>query len=508
MTLYESRDSTLKGLYWQFISSVTMVIVGGLFYIFLIHYYSTQIVGVFSLLSAVAYLFSTIFLLGLNQGVQHFISFHLGRGEDGIVKTLIVRFSIVGLILSVLAFFSLWFSLPGLETIFFHTNIYIDYLKLTDIELFSMVISTILMYMLLGLQSFKLNGLLNLVNYSVGYGLIIPLIIMNENPVRIIYGWIIGYYLTTVLAFFFVYNKTKRSAVENSKDVKVKAILEYSAPIFVSLLVGYGAIYVDRFIVTALLNLSELGIYNFSLLVVSALSILTLPFTTILLSRLSEFFGKGDKESFRLYSLKAVENLTAVYVPLALIIAALSPSILLFLAKSSYISGAMPISIILVTSALTVSASIFMVTLQAIRRTRVLIVSSSFGLLSNLALSLLLIPRYGIVGASAGYGSLSVVLFLTVYYFSKKYGTYVYEASKLLKIYSSGFVTFFLMIVVQERLGYSILKLFTYLVTGIAVYLFLIRAMGTFREDDVDLFLGMIPEKYARMKRFFKSLFV
>lgn len=508
MTLYESRDSTINGLFWQFISSATMVIAGGLFYIFIIHYYPTQIVGVFSLLSAIAYLFSTIFLLGLNQGVQHFISFHLGRGEDGIVKTLIVRFSIVGLILSVLAFFSLWFSLPGLDTIFFHTNIYIDYLKLTDIEVFSMVIYTILMYMLLGLQSFKLNGLLNLVNYLVGYGLIIPLILMNENPVRIIYGWIIGYYLTTVLAFFFVYNKAKRSAIVNSNDIQIKTVLAYSAPIFVSLLVGYGAIYVDRFIVTALLNLSELGIYNFSLLIVSALSILTLPFTTILLSRLSEFFGKGDKESFRLYSLKAVENLTAVYVPLALIIAALSPSILLFLAKKSYISGAMPITIILVTSALTVSASIFMVTLQAIRRTRVLIVSSSFGLLSNLTLSLLLIPRYGIVGASVGYGSLSVVLFITVYYFSKKYGTYVYEASKLLKIYSSGFVTFFLMIVVQERLGYSILKLFTYLITGIAVYLFLIRVMGTFREDDVDLFLRMIPEKYARMKRFFKSLFV
>jgi len=162
---------------------------------------------------------------------------------------------------------------------------------------------------------------------------------------------------------------------------------------------------VDRFIVSFLINLSELGIYNFALVLTNAISILTLPFTSVLLSWLSEFYGRGDRESFRLYSLKASEVLTAIYIPVALLVASLSPSLLLFLANINYIPGAVPIIIILTVSSLTVSVNIFAVALKAIRKTRIFIASSSLGLLSNVILSVILIPRIGIDGAAIGYAS-------------------------------------------------------------------------------------------------------
>ena len=134
MTLYERKDSILRGTYWQYISSISFVLVGALFYIFLIHYYSPEIVGVFSLLSAISYLFSTAFSLGLQQGVQHFISYHLGRGEDGFVKSLIKKVTLLGLVLSLLAFGALWLLIPILTPLFFHTNAFLGYLRLTDIS--------------------------------------------------------------------------------------------------------------------------------------------------------------------------------------------------------------------------------------------------------------------------------------------------------------------------------------------------------------------------------------
>ena len=508
MTLYESRDTTIKGAYWQYISSVLLVIVGGLFYIFIIHFYSTEIVGVFSLLSAIAYLFSTAFNLGLQQGIQHFISYHLGRGEDEKIRGLVRRFTVVGLLLSSAAFISLWLLSPALSLIFFHTYAFLDYLKLIDVELFSMIMVNILLYMLLGLQSFRLNGIMNIINFSVGYGLIIPLILLNDNPIRIIYSWIIGYYLTMFLLFVTIHRRLGKSSRDDREKVEIGPVFAYSIPIFISNLVGYGATYVDRFIVSFLVNLSELGIYNFALLITNALGILTLPFTSILLSRLSEFYGRNDSESFRLYSLKGSEVLTAIYMPVALLVAALSPSIILFLAKESYIAGSVPITIILIVSSLTVSVNIFAVTLQAIRKTRLFIISSSLGLLVNFVISIILIPRFGIDGAAVGYASTSIVSFLAILYYSRKHGTFILERMRMLKIFISGFLMFFLMIVVQDRLGYSILKLFVYLVTGLAVYLFFIRVFNTFDERDIDLFLGMVPDNYARIKRFIRSLFV
>jgi len=63
--------------------------------------------------------------------------------------------------------------------------------------------------------------------------------------------------------------------------------------------------------------------------------------------------------------------LTAIYIPVALLVASLSTSILLFLANINYIPGAVPMIIILTVSSLTVSVNIFAVTLQAIRKTRI-----------------------------------------------------------------------------------------------------------------------------------------
>lgn len=508
MTLYDNRDSTLSGAYWQYISSITFVFVGGIFYIFLIHFYNIQIVGVFSLLSAIIYLFSTVFSLGLQQGVQHFISFHLGRGDDEVVRSYIKKFIPVAFGLSFLAFAALWLLSPLLGFLFFHTNSYIEYLRLIDIELLFVIINSILLAMLLGLQNFRLNGLLNVLNLAVGYGLIIPFIIMNSDPIRIIYAWITGYFLTTIFSFYYVQRRMRSPKMQKSAGVRMIPVLSYSFPIFISGLISYGAAYVDRFIVSYLLNLSELGVYNFALLIVNAMSILTGPFGVILLSRLSAFYGKNDMENFKLYSLKSTEVIIAIYVPLALIVAALSPSILLFLANSNYTLGSLPIMIILISSTFTISTNIFSVTLQAIRKTRLFIISSSVALLVNFILSVLLIPRYGINGAAVGFASTGVGTFFVILYFARKYGTFVIEYEKILKIYASGFGVFFLMLAVQERLGYSILKLFIFIATGIAVYLFLIRVTEAFSEEDINLFLNMMPGNFVRLKRFFKSLFV
>jgi len=302
MTLYEGRNTTIRGAYWQYLSSLTLVVVGGLFYIFIIHSYSTEIVGVFSLLNAIAFLFSTVFSLGLQQGMQHFISYHLGR-RDGMIRALVRKFTAVGFLLSLGTFATLWVLSPAFALLFFLSHAYLDYLRLMDVVIFSMIINNILLYMLLGLQSFRLNGMLNIFMYAMGYGLIIPLLLINSNPIRIIFAWIAGYYATTFL-LYYVHRRVRRSPKAES-GVPLTPVLSYSIPIFISGLVSYGATYVDRFIVSFLINLSELGIYNFALVLTNAISILTLPFTSVLLSRLSEFYGRGDKESFRLYSLKA-----------------------------------------------------------------------------------------------------------------------------------------------------------------------------------------------------------
>jgi len=134
---------------------LTLVVARGLFYIFIIHLYSIEIVGVFSLLSAIAFLFSTISSLGLQQDVQHFISYDLGGGDDQVTGQ---KVHCSGLPFGLSGIHSSLVSFTASALLSFHSHTYLDYLRLMDVELFSMAINNTLFYILLGLLSFRLKG--------------------------------------------------------------------------------------------------------------------------------------------------------------------------------------------------------------------------------------------------------------------------------------------------------------------------------------------------------------
>ncbi|MCW6157972.1 MAG: hypothetical protein LVQ63_00595 [Thermoplasmatales archaeon] len=93
------------------------------------------------------------------------------------------------------------------------------------------------------------------------------------------------------------------------------------------------------------------------------------------------------------YVAKGIELISTIYVPMAMLVAALSSSILLFLASSVYLPASVQVIIVLGASSIFVSGNILSVSLQGIRKTKIFLISSSVALLSNFILSILLIPK-------------------------------------------------------------------------------------------------------------------
>jgi len=508
MNLSASTDKISTGVTYQYISTLIVLLEGLLFYIFLVHIFDTEIVGAIALLSAIFFLFSIIFSLGLGTGVQHFISYYIGRNDPNAVKQIIKKMSLVAVIVSIIAFLFIWFTAPEFAILFFHSLKYTIFIQVLALAILSNVINSVIYSILLGLQNFKANAIRNIITSTVAYGSIIPLLIINFNPLMIVVGWVIGYYTGTILTFLFLYNRMKVIKSNIVERVQLKPIFYYSFPLFISGLIGYGATYVDRFTVSYFLNLSEMGIYNFSLLIVTAFSSIITPFPSILLPKLSEYYGKNEHETMRILASKSIEILMAVYIPVALLVAAISPEILLFIANKNYLPGSLPVIIILIVNSIFISSNILNVTLQAIRKTRIFLLSSSLALISNLVLSLILIPRYGINGAGIAFSSVYAMGFIVVFYYSKKYHTVLFEKLKIAKIFMSGFLMFIVMFLIQSHFGYSITKLVLYLIFGFALYIFLIRITKTFKNEDMDLFLMMLPDKYITIKRLIKKILV
>ena len=81
MEALESGDEIGKSVIYQYLSAIVSVLSCFLFYIYIVRVFTTEVVGVVALLSAMMILFSTIFGVGLNFGVQHFISYYIGKND-------------------------------------------------------------------------------------------------------------------------------------------------------------------------------------------------------------------------------------------------------------------------------------------------------------------------------------------------------------------------------------------------------------------------------------------
>jgi O-antigen/teichoic acid export membrane protein len=464
-------------------------------------------VGTVALLLAITSLLNIFFSLGLGYGLQHYISYHMGKKEYGLIKEMITKFLLIGLSLGILSLLAIYLTSPIFAMLFFHTFKYILLVKYLGIDLLFMVLSTFLSGILIGLQNFKSQALWNIVGIFITYSLPVVLLATFNNSIFIVLGWAAGYALSSV-AYMLIIMKRVKHMSGNGGGIKVSPVFSYALPIFLASLIGYGASYVDRFVVSYLLNLSLLGVYNFALLISSAIGFIVVPFATILLPKMSEMYGLNKKEEIRKYVAKGIELISTIYVPIAMLVAALSPSLLLFLSSSTYLPASVPVSIVLMVSSLFVSGNILSVSLQGIRKTRIFLITSSLALMSNFIISILLIPRYQMIGASIGYSSITVVSFFILYHYARKFEILKFELAKITKIYVSGFVMFFIIVALQSMFPYSPLLLLGYIVLGFAIYSGMIKVMRTFSREDLDFIMLLIPWWLQKVRVVISALFL
>lgn len=502
----EVKEHIGSGIFFQYANAVSYILAGFIFYIYIIHFYTSNLVGIVALLLAITSLLNIVFSLGTNYGLQHFISYHLGKREFGAIRSIIKKFSIIGTFLAAASLVFLYFTSPIFATLFFHSLEYVALVRFLGIDLFFMVTSTVFTGILIGLQNFKSQAVWNISGILISYSLPVILLFFFNNPVFIVIGWCSGYGFSTAAYGIKIYRRLESINGNVMQPVRDR-IFGYAFPIFLSSLIGYGASYVDRFIVSYLLNLSLLGIYNFALLISSAVSFIGGPFALIMLPKLSETYGLERGEDYGNYVAKGIELLAAIYVPIAMLVASLSSSILLFLSGVEYLPASVPVMIVLLSNSVFISGGILAVSLQGIRKTKIFLLTSSLALLSNFVLSIILIPKFQLIGAAIGYSSISAISFVILYLYASKFKVLKFEGKKLGKIYLSATVMFTGIFLLQAAIHYSPLWLFFMIFLGFVIYLGMIKALKTFNKEDLEFVMILVPAWPRKIKKVISFLF-
>lgn len=508
MSEFSEKGSFGGHAIFQYMSTTITLISGLVFYLLIIRIFDTSIVGTISLLNSITGLFAIVFCIGLPAGLQHYISYYIGKDDYSMVRRIIVRFLGIIILISLSSVAFLYVTAPYISFLFFHEYSSVTLLRLLILNLAAFILINLFNAIMLGLQRFKKSAMLMIFGTLATYSCALLLLNVAVNPSMVVIGWGIGNVIDSILFVIVILTTVLRLGSSDTVKVSYKPVFTYSFPVFLATIISFGANYTDRFAVAFFLNLSDVGIYNIAMLVGTSLLFFVVPINSMLLPKFSELFARTGTREVKDNIGRSINFLTFMFTPMALLIAAISPSVMQFLGGTEYLGGSWPLSIMLISYALFVSANVLIQGLSGTRHTKVLVISSIVPLVTNVVLSIVLIPRFLLIGAASALGLTSMADFFIVYYYSRRFDLSNFDIKTISKLWISSILMFALVFFLQTWLGYSIPNIVLYVAVGLFFYLVMNKALKAIDPGDLEFIFSLMPIRLNFLKGILKKLFV
>ena len=238
---------------------------------------------------------ATLSLLGLPTGIQRYVSFYKGKGDEGRIKgTILGALKIcfpLSLFLAILIFISAdWISIHV-----FHEAKLTPILRIFSIAIPFSVLAQNLVSSTIGFQDLRYKVYVNaLFQNTFKLVAIVTLLLLGFEVLGAAWGWVLAIILTPFLALYFLEKKLFPVFKSKIKSIPVeKELFSFSRPlIFVSaagLIIGW----TDTLMLGYFSTASDVGIYNVALPTAMLLMNITVAFSMIFLP-----VAKEEKKGF------------------------------------------------------------------------------------------------------------------------------------------------------------------------------------------------------------------
>lgn len=332
----------------------------------------------------------------------------------------------------------------------------------------------------------------------------IGLIIASFGVIGASFGWLIGSVIGAIVSVYIMEKKFGPFLTSTkSSEMQYNKIFRYSYP-----LILYGAIgsilgWTDTFFIGYYLPNAQVGFYNAAL---PAAMLIMMPYTalsSLVMPSMSEVVERDDKQLGKL--LKTLTRWTfSITFPMFCLMALFSEQTLNIMFGSDYTVAATSLTILAFGFLYSTSVGHLAAVMKAIDRTNILYKNAAINLSVNIALNILLIPIYGIIGAAiATTGSLifsNTILLIEVYRF-RKILPFGFEAVKPIIAGLVAIIPTYLMI----EYSFNVLPLWA-LIPGATIfgiiYLGTLHIIGGIKESERRQIMKIITDSEKRIETF------
>ena len=495
--------------------SILNTLLGLVFFMFFARVVSKADMGVYGGVMLVWNALSILGGLGLVFAASHFIPYFYGRSQyGGVLKTskyiLLVSLTSSTALCVVLGVYAENFSI-----LLFGSVKYAYLFLVTGFLSFTTVLGNVFDGFLRGLQRFGSLALYRFLAQLSRVTVSIGLLLLGLGVLAIFLGWIVFYVAFTVLASILTFKLLHRRIIKLSGNsspeedpFSFKTLFGFSLPMMVYGFVTYLSDSVDRFVVLGFLGTESLGVYT---VVLTAVSSLTLAFASPLLATMipgmSESYGRFGAGNLSSMFKLSTRYASLIFIPACFGLAVLSPLAVRVVAGLKYIGEAStPLSIISLGLILYIFSILLISTLTALGKTLKVALAVLLASLAELGFSLLLTPRFGVVGASLSRILMYACMLSLLTVLASKTVQILFDKDALKKSLTASTIMFFALFSFSSYTGYNLILLPIYIILGGTVYLIMLGLLKTLTIADLKLLAKLLPITIKTVNKLNKTL--
>lgn len=392
MTKSLSKSVAWYGMGNLFIRSVSFILLP--FYSNLI---STSEFGNYALLISVYAIISVLYQFGMHGSLNKFYIEERSEKKKKLIFSSMLNFIIlIGIIVTVI----LCFSAREITEMIFDSP---DYSSLLILVFISLLIETLCFYILLLLKTKELSK--QAVIYA-GTGAILNLtfnIIFVFVYKLSVAGIILAQLLSSAMLFLIMLKAIRNDYILKLDPVVLKFLLKFAYPLLIAGFLSAAVDVADRFILNYFLGTSEVGIYSLAYRIAMVMNVFVISFRTAWNPySLNLFYSSEYKSTFGSTLSKLVAISCIILLTLSLFSRYLF-EINLFgitLFNPVYKPGIIILPLVIIGYIFSGISSFYSVYPNISNKSYHFLISDLIAFISNIIVNIILIPKYGIIGAA------------------------------------------------------------------------------------------------------------
>jgi O-antigen/teichoic acid export membrane protein len=357
---------------------------------------------------------------------------------------------------------------------------------------------------LLGLRMFKEAAVVGLVVGGVlRQLLIVSLVLLMKNILGLVIGWLLSDLVWVAILLVIVI----RALGAPRFDFPLVKLFRFYWPLELGQIVSFAQTWFDRVLLVIFVPLAALGVYNAAVTAFAVLANVSASLSSMLFPVFSSIQNKEERSGMVDAVRLATRYSNFVLTPLAFGLLALAKPALTLFVGEAYVAGYLPLAILSGAFAFVAFTAALPSALMALEETKLVGSITAISVLLGLFAAYLLLPAYGIVGASAARGlSMLVGGVLVISLLSRKIAVHLDFGSIAKPIFASSLMAIVLFGI--QLVHYTKFMLPVYVVIGMMIYIISLRLLKAVDQQDMELVRGFLGRRLELLSRILSWMLV